>query len=64
MNYRLIAVSVIDGSTYDVAEFRDFADVISHAHAITRWDIHCFAVDIVEAIPRVLSTLITTGAKL
>jgi hypothetical protein len=62
VNYRLIAVSIIDGSTYDVAEYRDFQSVLEHVRGITRWDVHCFAVDISDsAKPYVLSTLLTRG---
>jgi len=58
-NYRLIAVSILDGSTYDIVEFRDWQALVKHAQAITRFDIHCFAVDISGDIA--MSTLIRTG---
>jgi len=63
MNYRLIAVSILDGSTYDVAEFRDFQSVIEHARAITRWDIHVFCVDISSDKPYKMGCLISTGVE-
>jgi hypothetical protein len=60
-NYRLIAVSIIDGTTYDVAEFVNFAEVITHAKAITRWDVHCFCVALCPERPYAMATLIETG---
>lgn len=63
MNYRGIAISILDGSTYDVVEFRDFYDIILWARTITRWDIHCFAVSLENDIPFAMSTIIVTGAK-
>jgi hypothetical protein len=41
-NYRVIIISVIDGTLYDVAEFVNLADADAHAIAAksTRWDLH------------------------
>lgn len=58
MNYRGIAVSIIDGTTYDVVEFENFCQIIEWAKAITRWDIHCFSVSLESDIPFVMSTII------
>ena len=49
MNYRLIAISLLDGSLYDIAEFINYQSLIDHAKAITRWDIHCIAIELVPS---------------
>ena len=48
MNYRLITVSILDGSRYDVFEAESFASIVEHSKVMlgARWDLHCFVVDI------------------
>lgn len=68
-NYRLIAVSILDGALYDIAEFQNYEDLLKHAFAIKRWDIHCIAVETGQRLvdratietPKVLSSYVPTG---
>lgn len=65
MNYRVIAVSILDGTTYSVEEFRDFADVLTHVRGITRFDIHVFCVDISDpSKPWTMSTLMDAARNI